>query len=186
CSSTQFEYVEVEFHDEETMWGGRVDAIVDAERWNEAVVRRKMKLDSDDKLVAVGIIGYPSPREENLAVFDYKSMNSHQFTKLEEPTSKHLTQLQIYLYLSGLKEGKFIYESKSNQGVKEFLVKRDDIFLEKKRQEAIKLKHIVLNTNSKGSCVLPHKPKNPNGTEKYSPGDKMCLQCKYRGHCWKK
>lgn len=155
CGCNKFDYIEVGFRDEETMLGGHVDAILDCEKW--------------------GISKAPS----RFLVIDYKSMTTFMFKDLKEPLPKHQSQMQMYFLLSGLEAGKFIYENKDNQSVKEFLVQRDESFVEKSRKEAIRLKYIVTHTNSEGKCVLPRR------TKEFSRGHKLCLSCRYRYHCWK-
>jgi len=157
-------------------WGGHVDAIIDITKWPNADLGEYTpeSIPDEEKLILVAF-----PQEENrFFVVDFKSMNPYSFKDLKQPKPEHLTQMQIYLYLSGLKYGKFIYENKGDQGVKEFLVERDDALLEVKKEEAVMLKHRVTHTNSQGKHVLP-----PRGYE--TRGHTKCLQCKYRGHCWK-
>jgi hypothetical protein len=184
CDSPEFKYQEVGFFDEETMWGGHVDAIVDVRKWNEAIVGRLNPQNSDeiadeiaDEMIAVNVFQYPD-EDDSIAILDYKSMNPFDFKKLDKPKSEHITQIQIYMYLSGLKYSKFIYEDKSNQSVKEFLVERDDNLLQVKINEAKELKYVVLNMKSSGKRALPDR-----GYREKS--HKKCLRCKYRGHCWK-
>lgn len=110
---------------------------------------------------------------------DFKTMNPFQFNSLKAPLPKHLTQMQIYFHLSGLKYGKFIYEDKGSQKVKEFDVERDDDLIAVKKEEAILLKYQVTHLNSKGQRVLPSR-------RYFSAGQKECLKCKFRGHCWGK
>lgn len=165
CGSTKFRYVEVSFHDEETWWGGSVDTIIDITKWPNVK-------HGDYKRVE------DIPNDERYFVIDYKSMNPYEYKNLEKPKPEHITQMQVYLYLSGLKNGKFLYESKADQGVKEYLVRRDQAMIAVKREEAIRLKYQLLTTNSQGKHVLP-----PRGYD--SRGHKKCLECKYRGHCWR-
>lgn len=176
CDSFDFKYQEVGFFDPETMWGGHVDAIVDVRKWNETIVGQLNPQDPNE-MIAVNVFPYPD-EDDSMTIFDYKSMNPFDFKKLEKPKSEHITQIQIYMYLSGLKYSKFIYEDKSNQAVKEFLVERDDNLLQVKINEAKELKYVVLNTKSSGKRALP----NRGYPEK---SHKKCIRCKYRGHCWK-
>ena len=149
CGCTRFEYVEVGYRDEETNWGGHVDAVVDV------------------------------PDREEPIIVDYKSMNPHLFAKLSEPLPKHKTQIQIYMYLSKLRLGKFIYEDKGTQRAKEFDVPRDDSYIAIKVEEAKALKYCITHKNSKGQRVLPARGY-------MSSGHKECIACKFRGHCWPK
>jgi len=165
CGSTKFQYAEVGFRDDETWWGGHVDAIIDITKWPFT------KLGEYKKPEIV-------PDDERYFLIDFKTMNPFEFKDLEKPKIEHKTQMQVYLYLSGLKYGKFVYENKANQSVKEFLVLRDDAMIDVKREEAVRLRYQVTNKNSQGQHVLP-----PRGYD--SRGHKRCLECKYRGHCWK-
>jgi len=106
CGCTEFIYEEVGFYDEETLLGGHVDAILFVPKYNEHIV------------------------------VDFKTINPEAYKFLRGPHDSHITQMQIYLFLSGVSAGKFIYECKGTQQVKEYLVLRDDDFIEEKRQEA--------------------------------------------------
>lgn len=150
CGFSKFRYVELGYFDEETNWGGHIDAILNT-----------FQEDYPPKIVV-----------------DFKSINPRDFSDLTEPKSSHKTQMQIYLYLSKLPMGKFIYENKANQAVKEFDVMRDDAFINVKKEEAILLKHRVTHRNSKGQLVLPPRAY-------LSKGHKECMGCRFRGHCWK-
>ncbi len=105
-------------------------------------------------------------------------MSPFLFKDLKEPKSEHVTQVNIYLYLSGLKTGKLLYEDKGLQSTKEFLVKRDDELIRVKKEEALNLKFQITNRNKQGKRVLPPRAHG-------SKGDEQCLGCKYRGGCWK-
>ena len=162
CGSDRFEYIEVGFLDKEVLWGGHVDGIID----NEIAAKESGYKDA---------VCEP---DERFIVIDFKSINDFGYSKkLESPKSEHITQLQIYLYLSGLKFGKLLYENKNNQGVKEFLVPRDDKLLDVKRAEAIALKDQVEARNSHGSRTLPKR-----GFD--SKTHSQCMRCKFRGDCW--
>lgn len=161
CGSTRFEYIELGFLDPETMWGGHVDAVI------------------DNKLAgnAAGFEDINCSEDERYIVIDFKTMNDYEFKRLEEPKPQHNTQMQIYLYLSGLKFGKFIYENKNNQETKELLVVRDDTLLEVKKAEALSLKQLVETPNQRGGRSLPKR-----GFD--SKTHYQCMRCKFRGDCW--
>lgn len=167
CGCTKFRYKEVGFHDEEAMLGGHVDAILD-------LTGRKINGE---------IISKDAPVEDTHVVVDFKSIYSYGFSKLAGPSSSHECQMQIYLYLSGLKYGKFLYENKDNQRFRQFLVRRDDDFIKARIDEAKFLKKIVTHLNSKGDRVIPPRPR-----EYMEPvvrnNSKECMDCKYRAHCW--
>lgn len=162
CGFKFFEYHEIGLFDEATMWGGHVDAVLD-QCILSLVYGSNVKLEEDEKKIAV----------------DFKSMNSYEFATLEAPKPKHLTQMNIYLYLTGLKYGKFIYEDKNSQSVKEFLVVRDDEMLRIKKEEAFVLKKTVTSLNVHGKRALPIRAFD-------SITHKECKSCKYRGDCWNK
>lgn len=161
CGNSHLEYQEVGFNDPHTMWGGHVDAIV-------------------DQRILAQVLGKKIPNfepGEELLVVDFKSMKAFTFKNLESPLPQHQTQMQIYLYLSGLSNGKFIYENKDNQTVKEYLVRIDQGFLAVKKAEAIALKQQLTTVNARGEHTLP-----PRGYD--SKANMRCMSCKYRGHCW--
>ncbi len=158
CGGVDFRYREVGFSNAETLLGGHVDAILD-----------------------LGCI-YPDmtdkPDAERNIVVDFKSMNMFEFKKLKAPTKEHIVQMQLYLYLSGVKEGRFLYENKNDQDVKEFIVPRDQNFIDENVKKAKLLKYIVEHTNSSGQRALPKRGYD-------SRGNFNCLNCKFRGDCWK-
>lgn len=165
CGKSDFQYMEVGFRDEETTWGGHVDAVIDARRWPYAKNVDRDAKDPDLRLVMV--------------IVDFKTINPFGFKKLEAPKPEHITQMQIYLSLSGLQSGKFIYENKADQSVKEYVVERDDEFINIKRQEAVFMRDLVAGVNTSGKKVLPKR-----GFDEEDKDNKTCMQCKYRSHCW--
>lgn len=167
-------YVELGFVDEEiTHWGGHVDGIIDISQWNPDA----LSLPPEERHVVVLVEPLPAPEDTHIVV-DFKSMNPFTFDKLKAPKPEHITQMQIYLYLTGLKSGKFIYENKGTQDIKEYLVPRDDNFINVKVEEAKALRYIVEHTNVDGHRVLPKR--------KYKArGNRECADCKYRGNCWR-
>lgn len=159
CGSKRFRYHEIGVLDDESMWGGHIDAVVDQQLLSE-YLGIKCKIKEDERIILI----------------DFKTINAFEFKALEKPKSEHQTQMQIYLYLTGLTYGKFIYEDKNSQSVKEYLVIADPNVLSVKKSEAIALKKIVTITVN-GKHKLPPRGfaarSNPN-----------CQRCKYRGHCW--
>ncbi len=160
CGHQFFKYREVGFFDEETFFGGHVDAILD------------LRLDESSDIPS------DAPEEDSHVVVDFKSINSFGFKKLIGPTDKHIKQMQIYLFLSGLKVGKFLYENKDDQKFRQFLVERDDNYIDQRTEEAKKLKYVISHTNSEGQPVLPSRPSH------YKRNTKECLECKFNSHCW--
>ncbi len=167
CGCTNFSYKEVRFHDEEAMLGGQVDAI----------------LDLSGRKINGEIIPINAPVEDSHIVVDFKSIYSYGFTKLAGPSKSHYCQMQIYLYLTGLKCGKFLYENKDNQRFRQFLVRRDDDFIKARIDEAKFLKKIVTHLNSNGERVIPPRPR-AYMEPVVRNNSKECMDCKYRAHCW--
>jgi len=145
CVSERFKYVEKAFRDEDTLLGGRVDAILDL-RGQE---------------VNGVMIAPDAPEEDSHIIVDYKSIRGEAFRKLISPKPEHFTQMQIYLFLSGLNAGKFLYECKNSQAFREFLVIRDHEFIKTQVEAAKQLKKIVTGSNSEGRRTLP--PRVPGG-----------------------
>jgi len=167
CGCTKFKYQEVGFLDEESMIGGHVDAILDLT--GQVVNGEKIPEDA--------------PVEDSHMIVDFKSIFSFGFSKLAGPSPSHNCQMQIYLYLSGLKSGKFLYENKDNQKFRQFLVKRDDDFIADRINEAKFLKRVVTHLNSKGERVIPPRPRSYMEPVVRN-NSKECMDCDYRAHCW--
>jgi hypothetical protein len=163
CESSYFRYKELKFLDDETMMGGSIDAILCLHNFemNGMLITDK---DAD---------------EDSHMIVDFKSIRAESFKTLTAPKMNHITQMQIYFYLSGLKYGKFLYENKNDQMFREFLVERDETFIQEKVAQAKQLKRIATNINSNGQRILPpraHKREN----------NKECVECAFRAHCWGK
>lgn len=156
CGHKKLRYKEVGFYDEKTFLGGHVDVILDL---------RGAEVPKD------------TPEELGHLVVDFKSMNTHAFRKLAAPKPEHNSQMQIYLYLSGLKFGKFLYEDKNDQSFKEFLVRRDDKFIDAQVSSAVGLKKVVTCKNTNGEWTLPVRAHAKHNT-------KECVECPFRSHCW--
>lgn len=162
CGFNKFNYEEVGFLDDDTMIGGHVDAVLDLRGFD---INGKHVPDD-------------APIEDSHMIVDFKSIRWEGFKNLTEPKSGHIIQMQIYLYLSGLKFGKFLYENKNDQNFKQFLVVRDDEIIAREVEKAKTLKHIVKHTNSDGVKTLPPRDSS------YKKNTKECVECRYRSHCW--
>ncbi|KKL64365.1 hypothetical protein LCGC14_2165750, partial [marine sediment metagenome] len=141
---------EIGFMDEATLLGGHVDAVLDL---------RGLEINGV-------LIPKDAPEEESHIVVDYKSIRGEAFRKLVGPKPEHCTQMQIYLYLSGLKAGKFLYECKNSQAFREFLVVRDDEYINAQVETAKRLKRIVSSSNSEGQRTLPSRVHKKAAKEK--------------------
>jgi len=156
-----FKYYEIGFYDEETMIGGHVDAVLDL---------RGQEINGE-------LVPKDASEEDSHLIVDFKTIRAEAFKRLSGPQSYHTTQMQIYLYLSGLKFGKFLYENKNDCAFREFLVPRDDAVIEAKISAAKMLKAIVKGTNSNGKRTLPHRAHKKDNA-------KECVECPFRSHCW--
>lgn len=157
CSGQKFQYEEVGFYDADTMIGGHVDAILDL-RGQENIPE-----DLSD--------------EDGHMIVDFKSIRSEAFRRLAAPKESHFIQMQTYLYLSGLRTGKLLYENKNDQQFREFLIPRDEACIQKIRSEGEGLKKVVTSTNSQGLRTLPSRAHKRNNA-------KECVECSFRSHCW--
>ena len=133
--------------------------------------------------------------EDQDVVIDYKSIGLNGFKKLfNKPKPAHCVQMQCYLYLSGLKLGKFLYECKDNQHMKEIDVARNDQVIDEIVSDSKKLKEIINYVKSNGKRLItprsnslnPKEEKIKYGTktEEYTKKSYECLDCPFRSHCW--
>lgn len=160
CGSTEFEYLELSVYDGETLWGGHIDAVVNLELLSHFFGYIDIDHDHEDMII------------------DFKTMNSFQFKKLEEALTKHVIQISIYMYITGIKCAKLIYENKDSQDIKEFLVKFDQSLMEVEVARAIDLKNLVQSATI-DNWVLPERA--------YADNDNYeCGYCKYKADCWSK
>ncbi len=154
CGEKNFQYQELGFVDEETLLGGHVDAVLDLTKISNGVE------DVDTHLIV-----------------DFKSISSLGFQSLASPKADHVSQLNIYMYFTGLHAAKLLYENKNNQEIKEFFIERNEEDIAAKIQAAKNLKNIVTKTNSKGERTLPARAHKRNNS-------KECVECSFRSHCW--
>ena len=170
CGCPDFKHDEIGFYDEETMMGGHIDGLL---LWTTG----------------------------DYIILDYKSARKRVWDSVyDKPKPEHYTQMQSYLYLSGLKYGKFLYECKDDQEIKEINVRRNDEYIDSIVSDAKLLKQIVTTTKSNGKRVLPPKSTslNPERDAKIGREVKVfertesgrlpyaCNRCPFRSHCWKK
>lgn len=63
-------------------------------------------------------------------IFEYKTMNANEFTKLSEPKYEHKIQGSMYAFVTGVRNVMFLYENKNTQELKPFLFEVTDAMLE--------------------------------------------------------
>lgn len=164
CGCTEFHFMEVGFFDEDTMLGGHVDTIL------------------------------CTPTGQHI-IIDYKSIKKYFFDKLyDTPKPEHNIQMHCYLFLSGLSLGKFIYECKDDQNLKEIDVPRNEDLISVIVEEAMTLKNIVTVPKSNGKRALPPRtnsltqrmPNVINYTIDEDGGKPYeCSSCPFKTICWK-
>lgn len=164
CGYSDYEYVEVGFSDEKTNLSGHVDAVLCLPTGQHVIV-------------------------------DFKTIRDMRFGKLYlTADEKHNTQMQIYLFLSDLEIGKFLYENKDKQLRKEFIVVRDDNYIKRLVSYAEQLKYIVEYVGPNGQRKLPPRSNSPFGKEKdnhpdvveYTPQNYECTYCEFKELCYAK
>jgi len=163
CGSTEYEYVEVGFLSEVYNIGGHVDVILFL------------------------------PNGQHI-IIDFKSIGYRGFDRLfAQPEDKHYTQMQLYLFLSGEEAGKFLYEDKNDQRIKEFLVIRDQKYIDRLLIYAEHLKDIVTYEGPNGqrklaprsNSTFPETDDSPY-LVKYTPKHYECINCRFKNNCYKK
>ena len=58
-------------------------------------------------------------------ILEIKSMNANTFYSTYEPKPEHLTQVNVYMFCTGIERACLLYECKDDQALKEFYVKQD-------------------------------------------------------------
>lgn len=174
CDHEKIHYEEISLFNEETWWGGHVDAVIDVELFRKYQLNLAFNGNIPENYQGTETNSY----EDKYLLVDFKTINPRSYNDLTAPMSDHITQMQIYLFLTGLKYGKFIYEDKWTQNTKEYLVVRDDNLIAVKKEESFNLKYTLTHTNSQGLRVLPARAYQERT-------HRNCLQCQFRGHCWK-
>ena len=117
--------------------------------------------------------GEPSSRY----VIDFKSINEGGFSYLRKPDPKYVTQMRIYMWLTGVRKGIIYYEDKNKHELREFEVTYDEDMVDHIKDTASKLKKI---------CEMGKIPKIPGH---YSKSKKPCTlfkskKCEYYKFCY--
>lgn len=158
---------ELSLKDEELRISGRSDAII----WN-------YKLPIDEPPSAA--ITLYDPKDQNKVVYqgpgnyilivELKSIRNKNFLKLKtKPIAKHVMQLQLYFYLTGIKSGMLYYEDKDTQDAKRYFVDYDEELV---TQVVDDIRYII-DFVVRGE--LPEREGNAL--------DIMCRYCNFRNTC---
>lgn len=145
---------------------GRSDAIV----WNW-LKTGPVEDDKDIELFASdGELVYAGPQSDVLIV-ELKSINSKGYDKLPKtmPKKEHRMQLQLYMYLTGIRQGVVYYENKDTQEQKYFYVAYDQQIVDEVISDILTIiQHIDAGT-------LPDR--------EFPPVSFECRFCDYREMC---
>lgn len=119
---------ELKLTDSDLRISGRSDAIV----WNWL---KTGEVENDTDIVLTdpdNNIVYEGPQSDVLIV-ELKSINNKNYEKLPKtkPKKEHNMQLQLYMYLTGIRQGVVYYENKDNQEQKYFYVTYDQEVVDK-------------------------------------------------------
>jgi len=63
--------------------------------------------------------------DNELYVVDFKTISHFGFSKLAEPKSDNVKQLELYMHYFDIDKGILLYEDKNNQAIKEFVLRYD-------------------------------------------------------------
>jgi CRISPR/Cas system-associated exonuclease Cas4 (RecB family) len=151
---------------EELRISGRSDAIV----WNWF---KKEEVENDEVITLRDIedkVVYEGPQSDVLIV-ELKSINNKNWDKLPKtlPKMEHRMQLQLYMYLTGIRQGVVYYENKDNQDQKYFYVAYNPEMVEK-----------IINDIR---YVIKHIDENKLPERDYPPVSFQCTYCDYKDMC---
>lgn len=159
---------ELKLVDEELRISGRSDAIV----WNWLKDPEKTYDNTEIKLTSTdGKVVYEGPQSDVLIV-ELKSINNKNYEKLPKtlPKMEHRMQLQLYMYLTGIRQGVVYYENKDTQEQKYFYVEYNIEMVEKVTNE---IREIISHLDA---GTLPDRP--------YPPVSFQCQWCDHKEICY--
>ena len=145
---------------------------------SDAIIKNHLPHEVSDEIVKLadpeGKVVYEGPESEILIV-ELKSINKRGFdwlTKKNEHKEEHELQLQLYMYLTGIKQGILLYECKDNQSLAEFYIKYD-------QQKVDYIVNKIKNINK-------HVEEGTLPQREYVKTDFQCRYCDYADICWPK
>ncbi len=121
-----------------------------------------------------GIIELIKDNPKERYVIDFKTVKEQKFAYLKEPDQVYIVQINIYMWLSGVKKGIIFYEEKNTHELREFRVSYDESKIEDIKKNALKLKKVL------DAKQLPSIPKT------FAKSKKPCCYCEFREKCWAK
>lgn len=113
---------------------------------------------------------YEGP-DNDVILVELKSISDSGFNYLSKGAKEaHIMQLQLYMHLTGIKQGCLLYENKNNQEMKEFFIGYDPVMSQKIIEKIIAAnKHV-------DDVTLPER--------EYQRTDFECRYCDFREICW--
>lgn len=158
---------ELALKDEELRISGRSDAIV----WNW-LKKEPVENDAIVELKTLdGNVVYNGPQSDVLIV-ELKSINNKGWEKLPKtlPKMEHRMQLQLYMYLTGIRQGVVYYENKDTQEQKYFVVEYNPDMVAKIVAD---IKEIISHLDA---GTLPER--------EYPPVSFQCQWCDHKDICY--
>lgn len=157
---------ELSILDEELNISGRTDAVIknpnkDAYKETHNVILKDTE----------GNVVYEGPNNE-VALVELKSINNKGFNRVRSqgPKEEHNQQLQLYMYLSGIKQGVLFYENKDTQDTEEFWIDYNEKIV----------KEIVEKIRTVNEHVANETFPEREGTR----SSYKCNYCDYKEICW--
>jgi CRISPR/Cas system-associated exonuclease Cas4 (RecB family) len=120
-----------------------------------------------------GIIELVKNEPDERYVVDFKTVKAEKFAILKDPDPVYIVQINIYMWLSGVKKSIIFYEEKNTHELKEFHLRYDAERIEDIKTNALKLKKVL------AARQLPSIPKT------FEKRSKPCVYCEFREKCWK-
>jgi len=125
-----------------------------------------------------GVIELEKGDEKTRFVIDFKTVKAEKFslisTMSKKPDTEYVAQINIYMWLLGIKQGIIFYEEKNSHQTLEFVLHYDEELVEEIKKSA----KLLLSSIKKNQI-----PKVP---ERYAKTRKPCTYCGYKNLCFKK
>lgn len=121
-----------------------------------------------------GIVETDKGNPNSRKIIDFKTSKSSLFDDLEKPDKKYIVQVQIYMWLTGVKKAIIYYENKDIHTLKEFTVDYDEKIIDWIKRTSSNLK-LALEANK-----IPAKP------DGYMKSKIPCKWCDFVKICYAK
>ncbi len=110
--------------------------------------------------------------DNDVIIVELKSINEKGFARVFRYGAKeeHILQLQLYMYLTGIRVGSLLYENKNNQQLLEFIIPYND--------------EIVNKIINKIKNVNKHVDNETFPEKEFEKTDFECRYCDYKDICW--